>query len=108
MLKANHPHSEKLDLRLIAVTCAGMALLTLAGIAYPRGDFVLVVGKPGITEAAMMNVISAAGGSFVSGGRYDWLVVAHAESDGFASRLMRSGALLVLDHSLAAGCTQGN
>jgi len=108
MLPANQHHSEKLDLRAIAATSIVFALLMLAGIAYPRGDYVLVVGKPGVTEAGMMDVISAAGGTFVSGGRYDWLVVAHAESDGFVSRLMQSGALLVLDHALAAGCTQRN
>ncbi len=78
----------------------------LGGLAYPRGDFVLVVGNPHTNEREMMGMISEAGGTFVTQGNYGWLVVAHAERPGFAARLLKAGAWLVLDHALALGCLE--
>jgi hypothetical protein len=91
----------------IATAFLGFTVIMLAGIAYPRDDFVLVVGVPGSDETAMMQTIAGAGGELVSAGRYQWLAVAHSTSPGFAARLMRQGAFLVLDHALASGCLKG-
>lgn len=99
---------EQLDIRMIVVAFAAFSLLMLVGLAYPRGDFVLVVGRPGMDEAGMMSIIDRAGGTFVSRGNLGWLAVAHAEQSGFAGRLMRAGAFLVLDHALAEGCLERN
>lgn len=97
---------EQLDIRVIAAAFIAFSLCMLAGLAYPRGDFVLVVGRPGMDEAGMMSVIADAGGTFVSSGNLGWLAVAHAQQPGFAGRLMRAGAILVLDHALAEGCLE--
>jgi hypothetical protein len=97
---------EQLDIRMIIVAFVAFSAVMLAGLAYPRSDFVLVVGRPGIDEADMMSIIARAGGTFVSRGNLGWLAVAHAEQSGFAVRLVRAGALLVLDHSLAEGCLE--
>jgi hypothetical protein len=34
--------------------------------------------------------------------------VAYSDANDFAGRLMRAGALLVLNHDLAVGCLEGN
>ena len=94
------------DLRIVIFAFIAFLAMMLAAIAYPRGDFVLVVGAPGATEAGMMTIIAEAGGTFVSPGNFGWLAVAHGETSGFASRLMQAGALIVLDHALAAGCLE--
>lgn len=96
------------NIRAIAAAFVAISFAMLCGLAFPRGDLVMVVGRPGITEAAMMDMIGTAGGSFVSRGRFGWAAVAHAESSGFALRLLETGALLVLDHSLASGCLERN
>lgn len=97
---------DKPDIRVIASLFGAFILLMLAGLAFPRGEFVLVVGRPGSDEAAMMDMIARAGGSFVSRGSVGWLAVAHAESLHFNTRLVDAGAILVLDHALAAGCLE--
>ena len=75
--------------------------------AAPRGDFVLVVSSPFETNATRINRIAQADGSVVASGRYDWITVAHSAEPGFASRLMKAGALLVLNENLALGCARG-
>ena len=97
---------QRLNIKAISAAFIAFAALMQAVIAYPRSDFVLVVAPPGTNEAAMMDIIAGAGGTFVSHGNYGWLAVAHAENSGFAARLLRAGALLVVDHALAAGCLE--
>jgi hypothetical protein len=96
------------NIKSVAAAFAVFVGLMLVGVVYPRNDFVLVVGRPGMNEAGMMEIVARAGGTFVAGGRLGWLVVAHAENSGFATRLLHAGAVLVLDHSLAAGCLERN
>ncbi|MNF11203.1 hypothetical protein D3C80_2123660 [compost metagenome] len=55
-----------------------------------------------------MQVIGDAGGRLVWSGRYAWISVAYSDANDFAGRLMRAGALLVLNHDLAVGCLEGN
>jgi hypothetical protein len=94
------------DFRIVLSAFFVFSAMMLAAIAYPRGEFVLVVGGPDSTEAGMMKIISDAGGTFVAQGNFGWLAVAHAEATGFPSRLMRAGAFIVLDHALASGCLE--
>ena len=98
--------SERPDMRVVIVAFLAFSAMMLGAIAYPSGEFVLVVGPSGTTEASMMRIIADAGGSFVSPGNFTWLAVAHAETAGFPSRLRQAGALVVLDHALAAGCLE--
>lgn len=81
-------------------------LLITVVIAVPRGNYVLVIGRPTASAGAMMEVIGNAGGTFVAAGRAPWIAVAYSDELGFATRLLRSGALLVLNHALAIGCAQ--
>jgi hypothetical protein len=92
----------------IAVHAALFAGLLIGMLAMPRGEFVLVVGKPGQSEAQMIGVIGEAGGSFVSSGRYGWIAVAHSDQHDFTRKLFKAGAFLVLNHALAVGCLQRN
>jgi hypothetical protein len=107
-LKRAELQPELPNLTFIGAAFAAFVFLMLAGLAVPRGNFVLVVARPGTSEAATMDIIARAGGTFVSQGNYGWLAVAHAENSGFAGRLLKAGAFLVLDHSLAAGCLERN
>ncbi|QLF70012.1 hypothetical protein FE840_010945 [Peteryoungia desertarenae] len=85
-----------------------MTLLLLIGvISRPDGSFVLVVTSPSGDAAENMAVISEAGGAFVWAGRYPWISVAQSDEPGFATRLSKAGAYLVLNHSLAVGCLEG-
>lgn len=79
-------------------------LLMLAVWAAPMKRFVLIVTNPFAGPDEAMSVIARAGGSFVEAGQRPWLAVAYSEDSDFAFRLVRAGALLVVDHGLAAGC----
>ena len=100
--------SEKIEIKAVAAVFFAFVVLMLAGVAVPRGKFVLVVGWPGASEARMMEIIAAAGGTFVQKGGRDWLAIAQSDNSDLPARLMRNGAMIVLDHALAAGCTEGN
>ena len=94
--------------RLVTATVFGAFLLLVLGVfALPQQGFVVVVTDPRRPPADMLSVIASAGGSFVEGGRVPWMAVAYSDDAGFAGRLMRAGAILVLNHRLAAGCRHG-
>jgi hypothetical protein len=99
---------DTLDLRSVATAFLALVMLMFAGIAFPRGPYVLVVGWPGTSETAMMQIVAAADGSYVQGAGRSWLAVVHADAPGLPTRLMHAGAMIVLDHALALGCTEGN
>ena len=82
-------------------------VLVFAVWAAPRGEFVLVVSSPFESNSTRLGRIAQSNGSIVAFGRMDWLVVAHSSEPGFAARLMRAGALVVLNENLALGCTRG-
>lgn len=92
---------------LIAAHFILFAGLLVVALAIPRNGFVMVVTDPRQPADNMIRVIGAAGGSFVSGGSTSWLAVAYSDDPGFAGRLMKAGAFLVLNHALAVGCQQG-
>ena len=102
-------HDASLGRRgLLAVCVYGaifLALLAFA-LATPRGEFVLVVGKPGQSEGQVIELIGRAGGSFVAPGRFGWIAVAHSSAPDFVRKLNAAGAFLVLNHALAVGCLQ--
>lgn len=99
--------SEAIDVRAMSAAFFAFVLLMLVGVAIPRGQYVLVVGWPGTSEARMMQIAAAAGGSFVGKAGQSWLAVVHSDTPGLPIRLMREGAMIVLDHTLAVGCTEG-
>lgn len=75
--------------------------------AAPRGEFVLVVSSPFETNSTRLGRIEQSNGSIVAFGRVDWIMVAHSSEPGFATRLMKAGALMVLNENLALGCIRG-
>jgi len=99
---------EKLmDIRLIFANFGLCTLLIFAVWAAPRGDTVLVISSPFESNAARMNRIAQADGRIVSAGRYEWIIVAYSTNPDFPSRLMKAGALVVLNENLAVGCKRG-
>jgi len=90
--------------KVVGFNFALFLLLALSVWAMPSGHFVLVVTDPQAGPDSSFSVIDRAGGAFVSAGRYPWMTIAYSDADDFAARLMRSGAMLVLNHKLAAGC----
>jgi ATP-dependent 26S proteasome regulatory subunit len=99
--------SEAINVRTVLAAFAAFVGLMLIGVAVPRGPYVLVIGWPGTSEARMMQIVAAAGGSFVGSAGQDWLAVVHSEHPGLVGRLIGEGAMMVIDHALAAGCTEG-
>lgn len=99
--------SQTIDLKRVGGVFLAFWLLMLVGVAMPRGQYLLVVGWPGTSQAQMMRIVAAADGSFVEGAGRSWLAVVHSDGPGLASRLMAEGAMIVLDHALAVGCTEG-
>jgi hypothetical protein len=84
---------------------AVFALLLIVVMAAPRKGFVLVVADPRASAANLLRVIADANGTFVASGRYPWTAVAYADDSDFSRRLLRAGAILVLNHNLAVGCS---
>ncbi|SMD06776.1 hypothetical protein [Rhizobium sp. RU36D] len=92
---------------VVAINFGLFLVLALAVWAAPQGRYVLVLADPAQTPQGMLEVIGKAGGLFVEQGRFPWLAVAYSEAEDFPERLRQSGALLVLNHSLAVGCQRG-
>ena len=82
--------------------------LMIAVWALPSGHYVLVVTSPDAPADNIFSVIGRAGGSFVGSGRLSWTAVAYSDDSNFPARLLQAGALIVLNHSLAVGCQQGD
>jgi len=82
-----------------AVVVAGWAAIVLAlPFVGPPGRLTAVVGEPALATAA----VASAGGRIVE--VRGNVVLARAPDGGFAARLYRAGAPLVLEGRVAAGC----
>lgn len=92
------------DYRIVGLYFLAFLGLLFAVWAWPSNGFALVVTNPRAGEAESMRVIAAAEGTFVSGTNVPWMTVAYSTDSNFSARLMRTGAWLVLNHRLAAGC----
>jgi len=92
----------------VGLSFTAYLMLAIAVWAVPSGHFVLVLTDPTREAGYGMSVIGRAGGSFVASGRYSWMTVGYSEDGDFPTRLMRAGAMLVLNHQLALGCLKGN
>lgn len=62
------------------------------------------VFPPGTDRAAAMAAVARADGLVVRAGGWGSVLVAHSDEAGFAGRLRRAGAWLVVDPQSAAGC----
>ncbi|HMA13439.1 MAG TPA: hypothetical protein VKP12_01555 [Kiloniellaceae bacterium] len=88
-------------LLLLASAAPLLAVADLPGAA--RGTLAAVF-PPGVDRAEALAGAVAAGGLVVREGGWGTVVVAHSDAAGFAGRLRRAGAWLVLDPQSAAGC----
>ncbi|MEQ8479096.1 MAG: hypothetical protein RIC18_00460 [Hoeflea sp.] len=80
-----------------------MVVLTAAAVI-PRGDRALVFVPPWSPDNRIADVIGAAGGSVINGTGMPYAAIAQSDNPDFVVRLFSSGALLVLDGSLAYFC----
>lgn len=105
--QAHSVDQESLHPLPVAATFLGalLALITLWS-ASPRNDSVLVVSNPFDPPGRALSIIGEAGGSFVGNGRVPWLSIAYSSEPGFASRLVRAGALFALSNPFSATCLQ--
>lgn len=99
------PHPNYAVVMLVTVV---LVLGATLAVAWPRDRFVLVAAAPGSKPQTLMSIIGGAGGTLVGSTRFDWLAVAYSEKPGFAGALLNKGAVLVVDHALAAGCLERN
>jgi hypothetical protein len=71
--------------------------------AASRGTLAAVFA-PGVERPAALEAVARAGGLIVREGSWGTVLIAHSDESGFAGRLRRAGAWLVLDPQSAAGC----
>lgn len=80
-----------------------LVVLSAAAIV-PRNGKALVIVSPWSDPGRVIEVIADAGGSVMNGTGAPYAAIAHSDEPGFAFRLFKSGAMLVLDGSLAFFC----
>lgn len=89
---------------IVAVNLAIIMVVLTAAAVVPRGDRALVFVPPWSEPDRIVRVIGAAGGSILNGTGVSYAAIAQSDRPDFALRLFQSGALLVLDGSLAYFC----
>ncbi len=80
-----------------------LVVLSAAAIV-PRNGQALVIVSPWSDPGRVIDVISGAGGSVMNGTGVPYAAIAYSDEPGFTFRLFKSGAMLVLDGSLAFFC----
>ena len=84
---------------LLALTGLGVFALTLIPQS-DRGQFA-VVFRPDMTHEQIATSVERAKGRIVREGKFETVVVAHFDDPGFEKRLKKSGALFILNPSIA-------
>jgi hypothetical protein len=90
-----------LGLLLAASTLPVFAAADLPGAA---SGTLAAVFAPGTDRAAALAAVAEADGLVVRAGGWGSVLIARSEQAGFAARLRRAGAWLVVDPRSAAGC----
>ncbi|MGI6245323.1 MAG: hypothetical protein ACOYJQ_06110 [Pseudochelatococcus sp.] len=71
----------------------------------PRGqEQVAVVVWPWAGPARAVEVVAAAGGTLVAGARWPFILIARSPDSAFIDRLYASGAAVVFNPGILAGC----
>ena len=83
---------------------AVIVFVLAAAAIVPRNGRALVLVAPGSDPGRGIEVIAEAGGTVVNGTGSPYAAIGYSDDPGFAFRLFTSGALLVLDGSLAFFC----
>ena len=90
--------------RIIGINLAVIIVVLSAAAIVPRNGQALVMVSPWSEPGHVVNVIANAGGSIINGTGAPYAAIAYSDQPGFAFRLFKSGAMLVLDGSLAFFC----
>jgi len=90
--------------RIVGINLAVIIVVLSAAAIVPRNGQALVLVSPWSEPGRVIDVIADAGGSIINGTGAPYAAIAHSDEPGFAFRLFRSGAMLVLDGSLAFFC----
>lgn len=98
------PSNRFRQCRIVGINLAVIGFVLSAAAIAPRNGQALVIVSPWSDPSRVVDVISQAGGSVVNGTGTPYAAIAHSNEPGFAFRLFKSGAMLVLDGSLAFFC----
>jgi len=90
--------------RIVGINLAVILIVLSAAAITPRNGQALVIVPPWSDPGRVIQVIAGAGGSVLNGTGAPYAAIAHSDKPGFAFRLFKSGAMLVLDGSLAYFC----
>lgn len=90
--------------RIVGMNLAVILVVLSAAAIVPRNGQALVIVSPWSDPERVIEVIADAGGSIMNGTGAPYAAIAHSDEPWFAFRLFRSGAMLVLDGSLAFFC----
>ena len=90
--------------RIVGLNLAVILVVLSAAAIVPRNGQALVIVSPWSDPGRVIEVIADAGGSVMNGTGAPYAAIAHSDEPGFAFRLFKSGAMLVLDGSLAFFC----
>lgn len=90
--------------RIVGINLAVIIVVLSAAAIVPRNGQALVMVAPWSEPGRVVDVIADAGGSIMNGTGAPYAAIAYSDEPGFAFRLFKSGAMLVLDGSLAFFC----
>ena len=90
--------------RIVGLNLAVILVVLSASVMTPRNGQALVLVSPWSEPDRVVEVIAQAGGSILNGTGAPYAAIAFSDQPNFAYRLFKSGALLVLDGSLAFLC----
>ncbi len=89
---------------IIGLNLAIILVVLTAAAVTPRHGKAVVFVAPWSEPGRAIEVIAAAGGSVLNGTGMSFAAIAQSDEPGFAFRLFKSGAMLVLDGSLSFLC----
>ena len=98
------PRGRFRQVRIVGVNLAVILVVLAASVISPRDGRALVLVSPWSEPGRVIDVIALAGGSVLNGTGAPYAAIAFSDEPGFTYRLFRSGAVLVLDGSLAFLC----
>ncbi|KGF69073.1 hypothetical protein LL06_12720 [Hoeflea sp. BAL378] len=92
------------QVRIVGINLAVILIVLSAAAMTPRDGRALVFVSPWSEPGRVVEVIAQAGGSILNGTGAPYAAIAHSSEPFFTYRLFKSGAVLVLDGSLAFLC----
>jgi hypothetical protein len=88
----------------VLLLASATPLFAVADLPAAERGTLAAVFPPGTSRSAAAAAVVAAGGFLVREGGWGTVLVAYSDEHGFAGRLRRAGAWLVVDPRSTAGC----